>query len=47
MREAVKRMERSKREAAELKDSNAALTKQNEKLVAELQEMQEDDLRVK
>lgn len=46
-REARKQMERSKREATELKATNAALTKQNEKLVAELQELADDDLRVK
>ena len=40
-------MEVSKTTAARLKDENAVLVKQNKKLVEEMQEMADDDLRAK
>ena len=47
MRDAVKRMEVGKRKLEEVQEKNATLDKQNKKLVAELQELAEDDLRIK
>lgn len=40
-------MEVSKTTADRLKDENAVLVKQNKKLVEEMQEMADDDLRAK
>ena len=47
LRDVRKRMEVTKATTDRLKDENAVLVKQNKKLVEEMQEMAEDDLRAK